>query len=161
MGTHGTGACAAFAGVHAGRDGRAPLRLTRTSRHAATPLDSEKDLDEVLQTTTIFANVGKGVVAKEKDLMEAFGTTDEKTICIEILQKGEMQVRGAAGAIVSGSLGSAAVFCTRWADGTQHHAWLPLPRLGISGGPSQSRPATRLLRARSPACCRHQLWPLR
>ena len=53
---------------------------------------SEKDLDEVLQATTIYNNVSKGVVAKEKDLMAAFGTTDEKVICLEILQKGELQV---------------------------------------------------------------------
>lgn len=53
---------------------------------------SEKDLDEVLQTTTIFMNVGKGVMAKEKELQEAFGTTDEEKICLEILAKGELQV---------------------------------------------------------------------
>ena len=29
----------------------------------------EKDVDEVLQTTTVFVNVGKGVVAKEKELL--------------------------------------------------------------------------------------------
>ena len=53
---------------------------------------SEKDLDEVLQTTNIFANVGKGINAKKEDLMEVFGTTDEEKICLEILAKGEMQV---------------------------------------------------------------------
>lgn len=52
----------------------------------------EKDLDEVLQTTTIFHNVGKGVVAKDKELQAAFGSTDQKTICLEILAKGELQV---------------------------------------------------------------------
>ncbi|EFJ42254.1 hypothetical protein VOLCADRAFT_83724 [Volvox carteri f. nagariensis] len=52
----------------------------------------EKDLDEVLQTTTIFHNVGKGVVAKDKELMAAFGTSDQKAICLEILAKGELQV---------------------------------------------------------------------
>jgi hypothetical protein len=46
----------------------------------------------VLQTTNIFANVGKGINAKKEDLMEAFGTTDEEKICLEILTKGEMQV---------------------------------------------------------------------
>jgi ribosome maturation protein SDO1 len=49
-------------------------------------------LDEVLQTTAIFANVGKGVMAAKEDLMEAFGTTDEEKICLEILAKGELQV---------------------------------------------------------------------
>jgi ribosome maturation protein SDO1 len=53
---------------------------------------SERDLDEVLQTTAIFANVGKGVMAAKEDLMEAFGTTDEEKICLEILSKGELQV---------------------------------------------------------------------
>ncbi|KXZ48751.1 hypothetical protein GPECTOR_25g335 [Gonium pectorale] len=52
----------------------------------------EKDLDEVLQTTTIFHNVGKGVVAKDKELQAAFGTTEQKAICLEILAKGELQV---------------------------------------------------------------------
>jgi hypothetical protein len=31
-------------------------------------LCSEKDLDEVLQTTAIFANVGKGIMAAKEDL---------------------------------------------------------------------------------------------
>jgi hypothetical protein len=31
-------------------------------------LHSEKDLDEVLQTTAIFSNVGKGVMAAQEDL---------------------------------------------------------------------------------------------
>ncbi|KAG2493699.1 hypothetical protein HYH03_008213 [Edaphochlamys debaryana] len=52
----------------------------------------ERDLDEVLQTTTIFHNVGKGVVAKDKELQEAFGTTDQAAICHEILSKGDLQV---------------------------------------------------------------------
>ncbi|GBF92371.1 hypothetical protein Rsub_05573 [Raphidocelis subcapitata] len=52
----------------------------------------EKDLDEVLQTTTVFANVGKGVHAKKEELMEAFGTADEEQICREILAKGDVQV---------------------------------------------------------------------
>jgi ribosome maturation protein SDO1 len=46
----------------------------------------------VLQTTTVFANVGKGVHAKKEDLMEAFGTADEDKICLEILAKGDVQV---------------------------------------------------------------------
>lgn len=60
-------------------------------------LCSEKDLDEVLQTTNIFANVGKGINAKKEDLQEAFGTTDEEKICVEILAKGELQVKGLGG----------------------------------------------------------------
>ncbi|KAF8060050.1 Sbds [Scenedesmus sp. PABB004] len=52
----------------------------------------ERDLDEVLQTTAIFANVGKGVMAAKEDLLAAFGTADEEAICLEILSKGELQV---------------------------------------------------------------------
>ena len=47
----------------------------------------------MLQTTAIFANVAKGVFASKEDLAEAFGTTNEEAICLEILAKGELQVR--------------------------------------------------------------------
>ena len=53
---------------------------------------SEKDLDEVLQSTSVFHNVSKGVAAKDKDLQAAFGTTDHTAICLEILARGELQV---------------------------------------------------------------------
>eukprot|EP00897_Mesotaenium_endlicherianum_P006064 jgi/Mesen1/5486/ME000276S04608 len=58
----------------------------------------EKDIDEVLQTHTIFSNVGKGTLAKAKDLKQVFGTDDEEVICREvcvatqILDKGDFQV---------------------------------------------------------------------
>jgi len=52
----------------------------------------EKDLDEVVQTQQIFTNVSKGQSAKKDDLVKAFGTDDEKTICLQILTKGELQV---------------------------------------------------------------------
>ncbi|XP_043250929.1 ribosome maturation protein SBDS [Colletes gigas] len=52
----------------------------------------EKDLDEVLQTHTVFINVSKGQVAKKEDLLKAFGTDDQTEICKEILTKGELQV---------------------------------------------------------------------
>ncbi|KAL4446200.1 hypothetical protein ABPG77_003007 [Micractinium sp. CCAP 211/92] len=52
----------------------------------------EKDLDEVLQTTAVFANVSKGVLAKREDLLEAFGTDNTEAICIRILAEGELQV---------------------------------------------------------------------
>jgi len=52
----------------------------------------EKDLDEVLQTDTVFLNVSKGVLAKKEDLQRGFGHSDEKKACQEILQKGELQV---------------------------------------------------------------------
>lgn len=53
---------------------------------------SEKDIDEVLQTHTVFTNVSKGQVAKKDDLIKAFGTDNQTEICKEILQKGELQV---------------------------------------------------------------------
>ncbi|KAM6296545.1 LOW QUALITY PROTEIN: ribosome maturation protein SBDS-like [Aegotheles albertisi] len=50
---------------------------------------AEKDLDEVLQTHTVFVNVSKGQVAKKEDLVQAFGTDDQTEIC---KMKGELQV---------------------------------------------------------------------
>ncbi|XP_044732981.1 ribosome maturation protein SBDS [Chrysoperla carnea] len=52
----------------------------------------EKDIDEVLQTHTVFTNVSKGQVAKKEDLLKAFGKDDQTEICKEILTKGELQV---------------------------------------------------------------------
>ncbi|XP_073294803.1 uncharacterized protein [Primulina huaijiensis] len=54
----------------------------------------EKDVDEVLQSHTVYSNVSKGVLAKTKDLTAAFGTDDQTKICLEILEKGELQVAG-------------------------------------------------------------------
>jgi ribosome maturation protein Sdo1 len=44
----------------------------------------EKDIDEVLQSHTIYANVSKGVLAKKEDLVQVFGTADEDKICLEV-----------------------------------------------------------------------------
>ncbi|XP_035738714.1 ribosome maturation protein SBDS-like [Vespa mandarinia] len=52
----------------------------------------EKDIDEVLQTHTVFTNVSKGQVAKKEDLVKSFGTDDQTEICKTILEKGELQV---------------------------------------------------------------------
>lgn len=52
----------------------------------------EKDIDEVLQTHTVFTNVSKGQVAKRDDLVKCFGTDKVTTICEEILSKGELQI---------------------------------------------------------------------
>jgi hypothetical protein len=57
---------------------------------------SEKDVDEVLQTTAVFTNVSKGILAKDKELQIAFGSTDQLAICLEVLAKGDLQVRYAA-----------------------------------------------------------------
>ncbi|TDG53107.1 hypothetical protein AWZ03_000650 [Drosophila navojoa] len=54
--------------------------------------NSEKDIDEVLQTHTIFTNVSKGQTAKKEELLKAFGAKDDTEICKEILSKGELQV---------------------------------------------------------------------
>ncbi|RDX63164.1 Ribosome maturation protein SBDS [Mucuna pruriens] len=54
----------------------------------------EKDLDEVLQSHTVYTNVSKGVLAKSKDLIASFGTDDHPKICLQILKKGELQVAG-------------------------------------------------------------------
>lgn len=65
-------------------------------QHAGEPLSApcrEKDLNEVVQTTTIFANVSKGVLAKHEDMQAVFGTTDEDAICRRILADGDLQVR--------------------------------------------------------------------
>ncbi|KAG2305320.1 hypothetical protein Bca4012_064381 [Brassica carinata] len=54
----------------------------------------EKDIDEVLQSHTVYSNVSKGVLAKSKDLIKSFGSDDHTKICLEILDKGELQVAG-------------------------------------------------------------------
>lgn len=53
---------------------------------------SETDIDEVMQTVNVFTNVSKGAVAKKDDLIKCFGHEDIKKICIEILDKGELQI---------------------------------------------------------------------
>ena len=45
---------------------------------------SEKDIDEVLQTDRVFVNVGQGEFAKDADMHEAFGTTKETEVCLEV-----------------------------------------------------------------------------
>ncbi|XP_046548747.1 ribosome maturation protein SBDS-like [Haliotis rubra] len=52
----------------------------------------ETDIDEVLQTHTVFTNVSKGEVAKTDDLKKIFGIDNHSEICLQILAKGEMQV---------------------------------------------------------------------
>ena len=58
-----------------------------------TKLCREKELDDVLQTTSVFANVSKGVLAKHEDLIDVFGTEDEEKICIIILNEGDYQAQ--------------------------------------------------------------------
>lgn len=52
----------------------------------------EKDIDEVLQTHTVFTNVSKGQVANKDDLKKAFNSEDQTEICKQILMKGELQI---------------------------------------------------------------------
>ena len=52
----------------------------------------EKDIDEVLQSHTVFLNVSKGQVAKKDDLVKAFESSDQTEICKQILTKGDLQV---------------------------------------------------------------------
>lgn len=40
----------------------------------------------MLQTATVFANVSKGQTAKKEDMMAAFGTDDQKEICLQVTQ---------------------------------------------------------------------------
>lgn len=47
-------------------------------------ISREKDLDEVLQTHSVFVNVSKGQVAKKDDLNKAFGTDDLTEICKQV-----------------------------------------------------------------------------
>lgn len=38
----------------------------------------------MLQSHTVYSNVSKGVLAKSKDLMKAFGSDDHTKICIDV-----------------------------------------------------------------------------
>jgi len=52
----------------------------------------EKDIDEVLQAHSVFTNVSKGTLAKNKDLERCFGSTDQTEVCKMILESGQLQV---------------------------------------------------------------------
>ncbi|XP_031767434.1 ribosome maturation protein SBDS-like [Galleria mellonella] len=52
----------------------------------------EQDINEVLQTQTIFLHVSKGQAAKKEDLINIFRTNDSTEICKEILKNGELQI---------------------------------------------------------------------
>jgi ribosome maturation protein SDO1 len=44
----------------------------------------DTDLDDVLQSHSVFVNVSKGQMAKKEDLLACFGTEDQDKICIEV-----------------------------------------------------------------------------
>lgn len=46
----------------------------------------------MLQTTAVFSNVSKGVLANKEDLKLVFGTDDEEKVCLRILAEGDFQV---------------------------------------------------------------------
>lgn len=50
------------------------------------------DLDQVLQTETVFSNVSKGQLAKTEDLAKSFPGLSNLQIIQEILAKGEVQL---------------------------------------------------------------------
>jgi len=52
----------------------------------------ETNIDEVLQIDSVFRNVSKGVLAKNTDLVQAFGTDNQEECCKIILEKGDLQV---------------------------------------------------------------------
>lgn len=52
----------------------------------------ETDLSQVLQTETVFTNVSRGDIATQEDLVIAFGTTNHRKICEQIIKEGHLQV---------------------------------------------------------------------
>ena len=45
----------------------------------------ESDIDDVLQSHSVFMNVSKGQTAKQEDLVKAFGIEDQTKICMEVI----------------------------------------------------------------------------
>eukprot|EP01104_Vermistella_antarctica_P006102 TRINITY_DN16835_c0_g1_i1.p1 TRINITY_DN16835_c0_g1~~TRINITY_DN16835_c0_g1_i1.p1 ORF type:complete len:263 (-),score=40.71 TRINITY_DN16835_c0_g1_i1:35-793(-) len=52
----------------------------------------ETDIEEVLQSHSVFMNVSKGVLAGKAELKRCFDCDDNEKICLMILEKGELQV---------------------------------------------------------------------
>eukprot|EP01071_Lankesteria_metandrocarpae_P000344 Lankesteria_metandrocarpae@DN10484_c0_g1_i1.p1 len=52
----------------------------------------ETDIDEVLQTNSVFQNVSKGQFARKEDIVKVFGHNDTEKVCRHILTKGTLQV---------------------------------------------------------------------
>lgn len=46
--------------------------------------NSEKDIDEVWHSNTVFTNVSKGVAAKKDELKKCFGTEDKNACAMEV-----------------------------------------------------------------------------
>lgn len=45
----------------------------------------------MLQSHTVYSNVSKGVLAKSKDLIAAFGTDDQTNICLDVSKEASNQ----------------------------------------------------------------------
>uniref|UniRef100_A0A3Q2R1Y9 SBDS ribosome maturation factor n=1 Tax=Fundulus heteroclitus TaxID=8078 RepID=A0A3Q2R1Y9_FUNHE len=74
------------------KGGKLAFKLQNTRVFTRVKLLACKDVEEVLQTHSVFVNVSKGQTAKKDDLVKAFGTDDQTEICKLILAKGELQV---------------------------------------------------------------------
>lgn len=70
------------------------LRLRRRwgGGGVARGLARETDIDEVVQTRTVFENVSKGILAKAEHLRKVFGTTDELVICTKVRVRAQFTV---------------------------------------------------------------------
>lgn len=47
---------------------------------------SEKDIDEVLQSHTVYSNASKGLRAKSEDMKAVFGTDDHDEVCLKVFR---------------------------------------------------------------------------
>ena len=65
-------------------DKDSPGMVVAQRRRGGPGLNRETDIDEVLQTHTIFTNVSKGLMAKREDLTEAFGDLKEADIVLQV-----------------------------------------------------------------------------
>merc|ERR1719453_1461039 len=52
----------------------------------------ETNVDDVLQSKYVYANVSKGIFAAAEDIKAAFGTDDQEQVCLIILKTGDYQV---------------------------------------------------------------------
>lgn len=58
--------------------------IVAISANDTTYAHSETDLDNVLQSHTVFVNVSKGLLAAKEDLEKAFGGSDQAKIVQEV-----------------------------------------------------------------------------
>ena len=77
------------------------LRMKSHGLHFEVAVDPDKavafkegnnvEVDEIVSSEQVFADMKKGLPAKESDLQTVFGTTDTKNILKIMLEKGELQ----------------------------------------------------------------------